>query len=244
MGKPTARPPRPLRHLEDRLRALPQVARRRQAQPRRCPTPARPRPRGPHRLGRLLRRRHLRPGLPRRRGCPKKGGAAAKATRAGEPEDHAAGAVAWWSATRFTSWLTAEACRWRSCSRPGSTTSSTAFEAAMDAVSVARERGRPRQRPRRVLADAAYDADRAVVPAARHRHHDQGERVPEAQAGPSVRLRPGAERGRAHDRAPQGALPRRVALGEAGGELPGDGAGGVHSALPPAPRITGHCVGV
>ncbi len=37
---------------------------------------------------------------------------------------------------------------------------STAFEAAMDAVSVARERGRPRQRPRRVLADAAYDADR------------------------------------------------------------------------------------
>jgi len=37
---------------------------------------------------------------------------------------------------------------------------STAFEAATDAVSVGRERGRPRQRPGRVLADAAYDADR------------------------------------------------------------------------------------
>ena len=37
---------------------------------------------------------------------------------------------------------------------------STVFETALDAVSVARERGRPRQRPGRVLADAAYDADR------------------------------------------------------------------------------------
>ncbi len=37
---------------------------------------------------------------------------------------------------------------------------STVFEAALDAVSIARERGRPRQRPSRVLADAAYDADR------------------------------------------------------------------------------------
>ena len=37
---------------------------------------------------------------------------------------------------------------------------STAFEAAMDAIRVGRDRGRPRQRPGRVLADAAYDADR------------------------------------------------------------------------------------
>ncbi len=37
---------------------------------------------------------------------------------------------------------------------------STVFEAALDAVAVARERGRPRQRPGRVLADAAYDANR------------------------------------------------------------------------------------
>ena len=35
-----------------------------------------------------------------------------------------------------------------------------AFEAAMEAVSVARQRGRPRRRHDRVLTDAAYDADR------------------------------------------------------------------------------------
>ena len=37
---------------------------------------------------------------------------------------------------------------------------STAFKAALDAVSIAGDRGRPHQRPCRVLADAAYDADR------------------------------------------------------------------------------------